>query len=185
MSFGKSFSPNKSVVDDAVKYAASKDVLLIHAAGNDNQNNDKKNNFPNDKISSGEVDNWVDVGATYFLNNEKLTAPFSNYGKKSVDVFAPGQSIKSTTPNSSYSIFSGTSMAAPVTSGVAAIIRSYYPELTAPEVKEILIKSSVRIKHKVNVPGEKGKKTKFKKLARSKGVISAYNAVKMAEERKK
>jgi subtilisin family serine protease len=184
MSFGKAFSPYKSVIDEAVKYAESKDVLLIHAAGNEHKNNDKSPNFPNDNLlDNTRPGNWMDIGSTASKDNEKLASPYSNWGKKTVDVFAPGQAINSTTPNSSYSIFSGTSMAAPVTSGVAAILRSYYPQLSAEDVKKILMKSSVRVKHKVLVPGSSEKKIKFKKLCKSKGIINAYKAVELAEKK--
>lgn len=184
MSFGKAFSPYKSVIDEAVKYAESKDVLLIHAAGNESKNNDKSPNFPNDNLlNKARVNNWMDIGSNASKDNEKLASPYSNWGRKTVDVFAPGQAINSTTPNSSYSIFSGTSMSAPVTSGVAAMLRSYYPQLSAKDVKKILIKSSVRVKHKVDVPGPSTRKIKFKKLCKSKGIINAYKAVEMAEKR--
>jgi subtilisin family serine protease len=186
MSFGKAFSPHKEAIDRAVEYAAGKDVLLIHAAGNEGKNNDDSPNFPNDRgLSSTALSRWMDVGANWYKDNEKLTASFSNYGKHTVDVFAPGHQINSTTPGSSYAIYSGTSMSAPCTAGVAAMIRSYYPGLSAKDVRKILIKSCVRVKHEVNVPGTKDKKTRFKKLCRSKGIINAYRAVELAERKAK
>ncbi len=153
MSFGKSYSFDKKVVDDAVKFAMSKDVLIIHAAGNDNQNNDKEQHFPSRyyEDKSGIAEAWIEVGASNINDDKNLKASFSNYGRNSVDVFAPGVQINSTTPNSTYTVHDGTSMAAPVVSGLAALIRSYYPKLTALQVKEIILKSVVKVQHKVIV----------------------------------
>ncbi len=180
MSFGKGFSPNKSVVDEAVKYALSKDVLLVHAAGNDNKDTDKEDNFPNDKMDGYDASNWIEVGASSWKKGKEITAAFSNYGKTNVDVFAPGVDIYSCIPESDYASYNGTSMAAPVTAGVAAVLRSYYPHLTASQVKEIILLSSVKIKHKVNVPGKKAK-TKLSELCVSGGIVNLYEAVKLAE----
>ncbi len=143
MSFGKAYSPFKARVDEAVKYAESKGVLLVHAAGNDNKNVDKKDNFPTAKYSSGgECTTWLEIGASD-RNPESLKASFSNYGRKTVDVFAPGVDIYSTVPGKKYEAMSGTSMASPVTAGVAAAIWSYYPQLTATEVKNLILESAV------------------------------------------
>jgi hypothetical protein len=143
MSFGKAYSPFKARVDEAVKYAESKGVLLVHAAGNDNKNVDKKDNFPTAKyISGGECTTWLEIGASD-RNPESLKASFSNYGRKTVDVFAPGVDIYSTVPGKKYEAMSGTSMASPVTAGVAAAIWSYYPQLTATEVKNLILESAV------------------------------------------
>jgi hypothetical protein len=143
MSFGKAYSPFKARVDEAVKYAESKGVLLVHAAGNDNKNVDKKDNFPTAKyISGGECTTWLEIGASD-RNTESLKASFSNYGRKTVDVFAPGVDIYSTVPGKKYEAMSGTSMASPVTAGVVAAIWSYYPQLTATEVKNLILESAV------------------------------------------
>jgi len=184
MSFGKSYSPDKEVVDEAVKYAADKGVLLIHAAGNSSKNVDKSDNFPNDDfLIKGKVESWMEVGSLTWEPNEEMISDFSNYGKKSIDIFAPGSDIYSTVPNDKYELLSGTSMAAPVVAGVAALVWSYYPELSAKEVKEILIKSSVKLKKKeVIIPGKSESKTKFKSLGKNGGVINAYNALKLAAE---
>lgn len=184
MSFGKGYSPNKKVVDDAVKYAISKDVLLIHAAGNDNQDLDKEGNFPT-KTYLGDKDKasaWIEVGASGPLNDSTLKASFSNYGKTMVDVFAPGVQINSTTPLSTYSEQDGTSMAAPVVSGLAALIRSYYPNLTAVQVKEIILKSAVKVNTVVNlnIDGEV-KKVSFSDLSATGGIVNTYNALKLAQ----
>lgn len=178
MSFGKPYSPEKHIVDEAVQYAVSKDVLLIHAAGNDNKNIDIEDNFPTKFYNDGSVSSsWIEVGASSWNADSTLKAPFSNYGKKSVDVFAPGMAIKSTTPDSKYESLSGTSMAAPVVSGVAALIRSHYPHLTAFQVKEIIMKSVIKPDYEVKV-GDK--KMLFSELCVSGGIVNAYEALKLA-----
>lgn len=180
MSFGKAYGFDKKAVDDAVKYAASKDVLLVHASGNDALSNDKNGRFPSDRLFDGtSVSNWLEVGASSYSNN---VATFSNYGKKTVDVFAPGVAIYATVPGNKYRNLQGTSMASPVAAGVATMIRSYFPQLTAAQVKEILKKSVVKVKQKVDLPGseEKAKMVKMKKISASGGVVNAYNAVELA-----
>lgn len=185
MSFGKDFSPQKKLVDKAVRYAASKGVLLVHAAGNDSKDIDVENNFPTRKYLRGgaETGHWLEIGASSWGGNDNFVGKFSNYGKETVDVFAPGVDVYSTTPGSKYESLSGTSMAAPVTSGVAALLMSYYPQLTAAQVKEILVKSSVKFAgENVNKPGgEKSETVAFGQLSMSGGIVNAYEAVKMAE----
>jgi len=184
MSFGKGYSPNKEVVDKAFKYAVSKDVLLVHAAGNDGKNLDVEKNFPTvNYLDGGNADsNWIEVGASSFKDDETLPATFSNYGAKSVDLFAPGVAIYSTVPGSKYENHQGTSMAAPVVAGVAALIREYYPKLSAAQVKEVLMKSVVKVNHDVNLPGDKtGAKVPFSTLCKSGGIINAYDALVLAE----
>lgn len=181
MSFGKSYSPEKGAVDKAVKYAISKDVLLVHAAGNDSKNVDVEKNFPKAAFLDGgnAESNWVEVGASGWKNDESLPASFSNYGAKTVDLFAPGVKIYSTTPGSKYADHNGTSMASPVVAGVAALIREYYPALSASQVKEILVKSVVKVDHKVKKPGT-DTLVDFTELCSSGGVVNAYNALKLA-----
>ena len=184
MSFGKRFSPDKQAVDKAIKYAESKGVLLIHAAGNSAHNNDEITHYPSrDMKSSGEsVNNWIEVGAVNWKGNEELAASFSNYGKTTVDIFAPGVDILSTAPDQEYEKASGTSMAAPVTTGVAAMLMSYFPGLNAEEVKDIILKSAVSYKsQKVVIPG-KEESIKFGQLSTTGGVINAYEAVKLAQK---
>ncbi|MDZ4750083.1 MAG: S8 family peptidase [Flavobacteriales bacterium] len=185
MSFGKSYSPFKGVVDEAIQYAELKNVLLIHASGNDSKNNDVSKNFPTAFYDNGKkCSTWIEVGASDYLIFD-LSADFSNYGKKKVDLFAPGVDIYSTYTNQSYKKESGTSMAAPVVSGVAAELWSYYPELTAKEVKAILEKSSVKYKNtKVGAPGNPEKKVTFGSLSKTGGVVNLYNAVLLAEKMK-
>ena len=185
MSFGKGYKWDKRAVDKAVKYAKKKDVLLIHAAGNSAQNNDNTGNFPNDKYEKRGLfgpkyaKNWIEVGALSWRPGEDAIAYFSNYGKNGVDVFAPGVDIYSTTPEQGYESASGTSMAAPVTAGVAAMIRSYYPKLTAAQVKEIIMKSTSKQSGKVKMPGS-GEKVSFSELCQTGGIVNAYEAIKLA-----
>lgn len=183
MSFGKGYSYNKAVVDKAVKYAESKGVLLVHAAGNDSKNNDKTDNFPNARYEGGGMaTNWIEVGALSWRTGKNSLAPFSNYGKGSVDVFAPGVDIYSCKPESGYANASGTSMASPVTAGVCTVLKSYYPSLSPADIKRIVETASDKslAKKKVIIPGEKKKKTKFSNLCRTGGVVDLYGAVKMA-----
>ena len=159
MSFGKSFSPGQEAVDKAVKYAESKGVLLIHAAGNDHDNLDAESNYPNRNLKGGKVaKTWLEIGASSWGADENFVGSFSNYGKKSVDLFAPGVQIFSTTPNNTYEDLQGTSMACPATSGVAAILLSYFPDLTAGQVKDILKQSTRKfIGLQVTKPGTQEK----------------------------
>src|SRR5690606_13082007 len=133
MSFGKSYSPGKKYVDRAVKYARRKGVLLIHAAGNSGELVNSTNNFPNKWLGKRErlTNNWLEVGASGWNEGEGMAGSFSNYGQEAVDLFAPGVDIYSTVPENGYDEFSGTSMAAPAVSGVAALLMAYYPELKA------------------------------------------------------
>lgn len=188
MSFGKSYSPYKKVVDKAMKYAEKKGVLLVHAAGNEGQNNDLKNNFPNAGYlkSSKRCKTWIEVGASSWHEKDNFAADFSNYGKKTVDVFAPGVQIYSTIPDNKYKNLQGTSMASPVVTGVAALVLSYYPELTAVQLKDIILKSISDFgSYEITVPGEKSEKTEFKNLSQTGGIVNAYKSLKMAESMSK
>ncbi|MFI5221972.1 MAG: S8 family peptidase [Bacteroidia bacterium] len=195
MSFGKAFSWNKKTVDDAVKYAENKDVLMVHAAGNDAKNTDKEDNFPSPYFEnrSGRATGWIEVGASTWMKEKYLVASFSNFGKNTVDVFAPGMSIYSTVPDSKYASYDGTSMASPVTAGCAALIRSYYPNLTAVQVKEIITRSVTKVKGKVVVPGShpvkikflpfyKEEKVPFGELCASGGIVNVYKALQLADQ---
>lgn len=185
MSFGKKYSPQKSVVDEAVKYAESKGVLLIHAAGNSSDNIDEVIHYPCKKYLNGKTaSNFIDIGALSWKSDDLITAPFSNYGKKTVDVFAPGVDIYSTVPdNNQYKDASGTSMAAPVVAGVAAVLKSYYPELTHKQLIKIITKSSIKSykDKKVVKPGTKDEMVKFGDLSKTGGIVNLYEAVKLAE----
>ena len=187
MSFGKSFSPHKEVVDEAVRYAEEKGVLIIHAAGNSSENIDETDNFPSRQYQGDKkfANNWIEVGASSWKGEGDFVANFSNYGKHSVDVFAPGVDVFSTTPNQGYESLSGTSMAAPVTAGVAALLMSYYPGLNAAQIKEIILTSAVKLDDlKVNCPGKEGKQVNFSSLSSTGGVVNAFEAVKLAESYK-
>lgn len=184
-SFGKSFSPNAEWVYDAIKYAASKDVLFVHAAGNDGANLDNPNepNFPNDAINNGPeiADNVITVGALDPKYGGNLLADYSNYGKINVDVFAPGTDIYSTYPNNTYEYSPGTSMAAPAVAGVAALIRSQYPKLTASQVKKIIMKSGLPVKTKVVLGGDETKSASLDEISTSGRIVNAYNALIIAQ----
>ncbi|MEO9512854.1 MAG: S8 family serine peptidase [Flavobacteriaceae bacterium] len=184
-SFGKSFSPNAEWVYDAIKYAATKDVLIVHAAGNDGSDLDdsEKPNYPNDhKYADTEfANNVITVGALTSSYGSKVVANFSNYGKQNVDVFAPGDAIYSTLPNNDYDFQGGTSMAAPAVSGIAALVRSYYPQLSASQVKQIIIQSGLSSKASVIVAGDQSKATTFDKVSKSGKMVNAYNALLLAE----
>ena len=178
MSFGKYYSPDKKLVDEAVEYALSKDVLLIHAAGNESKNKDVEESYPSRELLSKKIaPNWIEVGASSYKKGKNIIASFSNYSCKRVDLFAPGVDIYSTIPDNKYIVESGTSMASPATAGVAALIRGYFPDLKANEVRELLIKTSVPYKRKVKVPGTKKSKKKLNELCISAGFINANNAV--------
>ena len=179
MSFGKQFSYNKKTVDDAVKYAEAHDVLLVHAAGNEHKDDDTTDQFPTPVYEGTHkrAKNWLEVGASDIHGKP---APFSNFGKRSVDLFAPGLKIYSTVPDTGYAFLSGTSMASPTAAGVTAIIREYFPTLTAPQVRKILMKSVTKIKFKVPLPLNNKTMVSYKDLCISGGIINAYKAVQLA-----
>jgi len=170
MSFGKAYSSDKRVVDDAVRYALKKDVLLVQAAGNSNEDIDSVSNFPNRRFLDGkEGGAYIVVGASGLHADSTLKASFSNYGKTAVDVFAPGVQIYSSIPGTKYAYFDGTSMACPVVAGLVALIREYYPKLSAVQVKEIILRSVV-------------KSDFLGKYCLTGGVVNAYNALQLAAE---
>ena len=182
MSFGKDFSPDKAVVDAAMQYADQKGVLLVHAAGNDGHDNDTERNFPASRYLSGQdVPNLITVGASSRLNSPELPAEFSNYGKQTVDLFAPGVDIYSATSANKYATYSGTSMAGPVVAGVAAVLKAYYPQLTAAQLKQIILQSAVPYHTRVLKPGTK-KTVDFATLSRTGGIANLYEAVKLAQQ---
>ena len=187
-SFGKSYSPHKQWVFDAIKYAASKDVLIVHAAGNDGMDIDVagNNNYPNDSMDNiTEIsDNLITIGALSNKYGPGVVTNFSNYGSINVDVFAPGAQIYATVPNNEYAYHQGTSMASPNAAGVAALIRSHYPKLTAGQVKKILMDSGLPLQLEVTL-GEKAEKRSFSKASKSGKIVNAYNALIMAEKMSK
>jgi subtilisin family serine protease len=184
MSFGKSFSPEKHWVDEAVKYAESKGVLLVHAAGNDGSNVDTVANFPTPafKASNSRATNWITVGASGDPKAGGLVAGFSNYGKNEVDVFAPGVKIYATVPGgNTYADLQGTSMASPVVAGTAAFLMSYFPNLTAQQVKYIIENSAITEVGEVKNPTT-GEMVAFAQLSKTGGLLNAAEAVKLAEK---
>ena len=183
-SFGKDYSPHSDWVKDAISYAAQKDVLIVSGSGNEGINIDNKLSFPNDVDSNGVEfsNNFMSVGALEPKYGSGVVAGYSNYGKKNVDVFAPGSLIYSTVPESAYKNEQGTSMASPGVAGVAALIRSQYPTLSAAQVKQILIDSGLPIKTKVVVGGDPSNVKPFETLSRSGKMVNAYNALIMASK---
>jgi cell wall-associated protease len=183
-SFGKHYSTNKNWVYEAIKYAEEKDVLIIISAGNDNLDKDKNYTYPNDSrdLKNEFSNNVIVVGASSYNYGKGLATMFSNYGKNNVDIFAPGYSIYSTLPNNEYNFKQGTSMAAPIVSGIAGLIRSYYPNLKANQVKQIILNSGTKIEFEVLVPGSFKKKVLFSDLCSSSSIVNAFNAVRMAEK---
>lgn len=186
MSFGKDYSPEKFWVDSAMKYAAQKDVLLVHAAGNDGENLDTTHSYPNNTYLSGEIiPNLITVGANTnpsFNYVNTIVSDFTNYGSQTVDVFAPGTKIYSTLPHvSSYGKQQGTSMAAPVVSGLAALIRGSFPNLTAIQVKQIIEQTVYSPeKHLVVLQGIQNKRVSFKSLCKTGGIVDAEAAINLA-----
>lgn len=186
-SFGKYYSPHAQWVYDAIAYAASKDVLIVNAAGNDGFDLDTINVYPNDQVDNGpEIsDSFITVGALNPMYGKNMIANFSNYGKINVDVFAPGVRIYAPTPLDSYEHLSGTSMAAPGVAGVAAVIRSLYPNLTAPQVKKILMDSGISPNIEVVLGGDSSNVKNFREISKSGKMVNMYNALIMAEKMSK
>ncbi len=187
MSFGKEMSPNKEFVDSAIQYAESKNILMVHASGNSGINVDVEPRFPSDICNDGKiVSSWLDIGASTLEHSSDIVASFSNYGKKQVDLFAPGKDIVSLEPGNQYSVNDGTSLASPIVSGVAALVWSHYPSLTANELKQILMQSAYKVrKPKVLLPdgeSEKREKGKFAQLSVSGGIVNAYEAMLLAKK---
>jgi subtilisin family serine protease len=186
MSFGKELSPDKELVDEAVRYAQSKGALLVHSAGNEGEDLGHQPDYPARTFLDGTTAaNWIEVGASYWLDNEEIACSFSNYSRSLVDLFAPGKEIYSCFPDNSYGHLNGTSMAAPVVSGVAALLWSYFPALTAAEVRDIILDSVTSYKG-LNVarPGS-DEKVSFDDLSRTGGIVNAYSAVQAALAREK
>ena len=184
-SFGKDFSPHAEWVWEALKYAESKDVLFVHAAGNDGKDIDIEPNFPTDSKDKNTeiVSNFLQIGALNYEYGEKIIADFSNYGTKNVDIFAPGVKIYATLPNGKYKYLQGTSMAAPMVAGVAAMIKSYYPSLTMKEIKDIIIESGKDYSGTMHTKPGSDEKVDFATLSKTGKVVDVLAAVKLAEVR--
>ncbi|WP_462220194.1 S8 family peptidase [Ferruginibacter sp.] len=182
MSFGKDFSPQKQWVDDAFRYAESKNVLLVHAAGNDAKDVDTEDNFPSPVYINAKfrASNVITVGASGDTKNGGLTASFSNYGKKEVDVFSPGVRIYSTLPGgNTYGNLQGTSMACPLVAGIAALTLEYFPTLSAKQLKFVIEKSAKQPDYKVNKPGS-DEMVNLSDISKTGGIVNAYEALKLA-----
>jgi cell wall-associated protease len=188
MSFGKKISPHKDWVDAAFKYAASKDVLLVMASGNDNQDVDVTPSFPNDTFADGsgtDADNVISVGASSAKPDENLAATFTNYGKKNVDVFAPGVKVTSIDKDAETMTEDGTSFSSPITAGIAALLLEYYPTLSAKQLKQVILASATPLTGTmVFKPGSKTDKVDFTTLSKTGGIVNAYKAVQLASKLK-
>ena len=184
MSFGKDYTTDKEYVDQAVRYAETNNVLIVHAAGNYSDDNDAVTFYPSRNYKSGgQCKSWIEVGAVSWENGASMVASFTNYGKSSVDLFAPGVDIRSTIPDQKYRKLNGTSMAAPMVTGVAALVWSYYPQLSACELKSVLLESTVKPDvDMVFLPGDSSKKVHFSDLCSTGGVVNAFKALKLAEQ---
>jgi subtilisin family serine protease len=183
MSFGKGYSPQKEYVDAAIQFADSMGVLMISGAGNGSDNIDSTESYPSRFYNNGgQAVNYLSVGASSWQSDSTLAAGFSNYGKSNVDLFAPGVDVYSTYPDNEYQKNSGTSMASPVVAGVAALIMSYYPELSATEVKEIILETVTEVNQVVYKPGTR-EPIPFSDLSRTGGIINAYKALELAAEK--
>ncbi|MEO8885488.1 MAG: S8 family serine peptidase [Mucilaginibacter sp.] len=187
MSFGKKLSPHKDWVDAAFKYAASKDVLLVQASGNDGQDVDVKPQYPNDTFadgSSNDSENVISVGASSALLGENLPASFSNYGKHNVDVFAPGVKVTSIDMDGEFNTADGTSFASPITAGIAALILEYYPDLSAKQLKQVILQSATPLTGTMVIKPGSTEKVDFSTLSKSGGVVNAYKAIELASKLK-
>lgn len=184
MSFGKKISPHKQWVDDAFKYAASKDVLLVMAAGNDNSDMDKQSDYPNDTFldgSSTDADNVINVGASSAKLGDHLAGDFSNYGKKNVDVFAPGVKVTTIDTDAEFNTEDGTSFSSPITAGIAALVLEYYPTLSAKQLKQVILQSATSLSGTmVYKPGSKTETVDFATLSKTGGIVNAYKALQIA-----
>ena len=191
MSFAKEFSTNLNWVLEAIKYADKKNVLIVSAASNDGINLDKLINrkFPNDHSLKNNIEvsnNFLTVGSSNYKFGKSLKSSFSNYGNNEVDVFAPGQQIYTTFPKNKFDMsYGGTSSATALTSGVAALLFSYYPKLSASEIKDILMNSGLEFSIKVKTPIKTDNmlETPFNQLSKSGKIINAYNAIVSAEKK--
>jgi cell wall-associated protease len=188
MSFGKKISPHKEWIDEAFKYAASKDVLLVQAAGNDSQDVDVNPDYPNDTFLDGsatDADNVLNVGASGPRLGEHLAGDFSNYGKKNVDVFAPGVKVTTVDTDAEFMTEDGTSFSSPITAGVAALLLEYYPTLSAKQLKQIILQSATPLTGTMVLrPGSKTIKVDFASLSKTGGIVNAYKALQIASKTK-
>ncbi|OLQ72274.1 protease [Photobacterium proteolyticum] len=187
MSFGKAYSPYKDVVDEAFRYASRRGVLLVHSAGNSHTDNDIKPSYPNRfplYYPGHRISTWLDIGASGNYKDQRLATSFTNFGKDSVDVFAPGYKIMSTTPGNNYQAFSGTSMASPVVSGVAALALTYFPDLKGRQLKKAILETVRTYEgHMVKNPATPEVMVPFSELSATGGVVDAYHLLQHLQEK--
>ncbi len=184
-SFGKGYSPHKDWVWEALKHAEKNDVLIVNAAGNSaaNINPGNQKTYVTDEVDGKEiVSNFLTVGAVGSSYSKKQVASFSNFGSINVDVFAPGHKIWSCIPFEKHQYYSGTSMAAPNTSGVAAVIRSFFPKMKAHQVKKTLMDSGMPMHPNLERPAS-SELVNPKKLSKSGKVVNLYNALIFASKK--
>ncbi|MGF7040190.1 S8 family serine peptidase [Mucilaginibacter lappiensis] len=187
MSFGKKISPHKEWLDEAFKYAASKDVLLVQASGNDSEDMDVNPDFPNDTFLDGstDADNVVNVGASGPKLGEHLAGDFSNYGKTNVDVFAPGVKVTTVDTDAEFMTEDGTSFSSPITAGIAALVLEYYPTLSSKQLKQVILQSATPLTGTMVLkPGSKTIKVDFASLSKTGGIVNAYKALQIASKMK-
>jgi len=193
MSISKEWTLFPNWVDDAIKYAEKKDVLIITSAGNNNFNLNFDSypnypNYPNDTDSNGNefASNFIKVGGSDYYLNENIKYSSTNYGDFNVDLFAPGDHIFTTSPreDDGFETTNGTSFSAPLVAGIAALIWSHYPNLTAKDVKQIIMESGVEYDIMVNVPTpeDPDRQLPFNQLSKSGKIVNAYNALLMAAD---
>jgi len=193
ISQGKTFSMTPKILFKALKLAKRRNVLVVMSAGNQAMSLDENWRFPQSisKLYEKNFSNVLIVGASSKKLNKNLLDEDSNYGLKSIDIFAPGEDIPTTLPNNEFTTKSGTSFAAPIVTNVAALLWSHYPKLKASEIKKIIMQSGAEYDGLVNVPCDLEKnqfcknnpqKQKFNLLSRSGKIINALNALKLAEK---
>lgn len=190
MSFGKKYSPSKEKIDEAFLKASEKGILIFHAAGNDASNNDEVTFYPNRRImnspiQSAVVPNWLEVGASAQIRGLKMVAPFSDFGKKDVDLFSPGYELNSSIPGNKYAVYSGTSMASPAAAGVGALLMSNFDAMTAAQAKAILLHETRQYPELlVHLPGSQALDlpVPFAGLSATGGVIDAFKSIRFARE---
>jgi cell wall-associated protease len=182
MSFGKYLSPGKKWVDEAIRYAENHDVLLVHAAGNEMLDLDSVQYYPNSEYTTTGQNSccFITVGASAGGPDSLVLARFSNYGKDHVDLFAPGVKVYSTLPANQYATYSGTSMAAPVVTGIAALLLEYYPLLSARQLKNILLQTTMKLPDSQVKWIATGKSVDFNQLSVTGGIVNAYDALLLA-----
>jgi subtilisin family serine protease len=188
MGFGKKVSIHPEWVADAMAYAEKKNVLIVHAAGDMSANIDvdKDKLYPNATMCRKKVlKNFITVGASSVNGSIMRT---SNYGKSSVDIFAPGEKIYATAVGDNYKLCNGTGMASALVTGIAAMVMSYYPNLKATQVKNVIVRSAVAQRGEKEQLLQNSKsvssnaKMDFRNISVGGGIVSAYEAMKLAEE---